>query len=122
MVTNCRFILAHFVFIVFFIQNVSCALLRSNKMSKSIFFNGNEKLRKLFAINRGRTSVKHVLLERLQILADYANIGAKVAKPLTSFAEYPLRRVYPQAQSSANQNKRLTAWNLENYSRKIGEQ
>ena len=24
-----------------------------------------------------------------------------VAKPLTSFAEYPLRRVYPQAQSSA---------------------
>ena len=66
------------------------------------------KVRKLLA-NRGRTSVAISPAVRLQILADFVNIEGNVAKPLTSFAESPLRRVYPQGQSSGNQNKRLTA-------------
>ena len=40
------------------------------------------------------------------------SIEAKVAKPIASFAEYALRGIYPQAQSSVNQNNRSTAWSL----------
>ena len=45
---------------------------------------------------------------RLSDAFSFANviIEGKVAKPLTSFAEYALRRILPQAQSLANQNKR----------------
>ena len=70
------------------------------------------EVRKLLANNRGRTRAAISPAGWLQILADFvanATIEGNVAKPLTSFAEYPLRRVYPQAQSSVNQNKRLTA-------------
>ena len=69
-------------------------------------------LRKLIAINRGKTSAVLSNAEWLQILADCATIEAKVAKPIASFAEYALRGIYPQAQSSANQNKRSTACSL----------
>ena len=76
-------------------------------------------IRKLIAINRGKTSAVLSNAEWLQILADCATIEAKVAKPIASFAEYvlrgkssELRGIYPQAQSPVNQNKRLTAWSL----------
>ena len=72
-------------------------------------------LRKLIAINRGKTSAVLSNAEWLQILADCATIEAKVAKPIASFAEYALRElrgIYPQAQSPVNQNKRSTAWSL----------
>ena len=64
-------------------------------------------LRKLIAINRGKTSAVLSNAEWLQILADCATIEAKVAKPIASFAEYALRGIYPQAQSPVNQNKKI---------------